>query len=337
LLVEDHAARDAAATAATHAATEAATVGGERDEALEAHADLRSKVKELKRRVAEDEDQHKRELRKMKARYETAAAAAATSAAELQSVCETRDAERGQVAAAEARARDAEHAAQAAVNTADLAMRDARARVAAAEQETQRQLEAAELSRRDIEKAVRERLTVEEQLLAIKFERRTLELEADAKKRENRQETDGVEARREQVLAMERAVHEHQQLLHRLEIEREQSVARERDRDTKAKEAEHSFAVTNLGGRGATGGALATNRDDGILPASLMDADAFAAAVEAKVQSALQAHAREEHVKRQQAHETDSNQAHGAAHRMETILEARMTQAERNVNPLSTP
>lgn len=34
------------------------------------------------------------------------------------------------------------------------------------------------MSRRDIEKAVRDRLTVEEQLLTIKFERRTMELEA---------------------------------------------------------------------------------------------------------------------------------------------------------------
>lgn len=44
-----------------------------------------------------------------------------------------------------------------------------------------------------------------------------------------------MEARREQVLTMERAVQEHQKLLHRLEIEREQSIARERDRETKAK------------------------------------------------------------------------------------------------------
>lgn len=40
--------------------------------------------------------------------------------------------------------------------------------------------QAAEVSRRDIEKAVRERLTVEEQLLTIKFERRTMELEVRA-------------------------------------------------------------------------------------------------------------------------------------------------------------
>ena len=81
LLSEDHAARDAAAAAARNAAAEVAAVGGERDEALEAHAELRSKVKELKRRLAEDDDRHKRDLRRMKARYETAAAEAATTAA----------------------------------------------------------------------------------------------------------------------------------------------------------------------------------------------------------------------------------------------------------------
>ena len=83
---------------------------------------------------------------------------AARYPAELQSLRETRESERGEVAAAERRAREAEHAAQAAVNAADLVMQDAKSRVAAAEQETQRQLEAAEASRRDIEKAVRERL-----------------------------------------------------------------------------------------------------------------------------------------------------------------------------------
>ena len=40
-----------------------------------------------------------------------------------------------------------------------------------------RHLESAEVCRRDIEKAVRQKLEVEEQLLQIKFERRAIELE----------------------------------------------------------------------------------------------------------------------------------------------------------------
>ena len=46
---------------------------------------------------------------------------------------------------------------------------------------------------------MRDRLVVEEQLLAIKYERRSVELEAEAKKRENRQAADSVEQKREQV------------------------------------------------------------------------------------------------------------------------------------------
>jgi hypothetical protein len=52
---------------------------------------------------------------------------------------------------------------------------------------------------KDVESAVRDRLVVEEQLLAIKYERRSVELEAEAKKRENRQAADSVEQKREQV------------------------------------------------------------------------------------------------------------------------------------------
>jgi hypothetical protein len=69
-----------------------------------------------------------------------AAALAATSGAELESLRETRDADRAETASSERRARDAEHAAAAAASAADLAFRDARARVAAAEGETARHL-----------------------------------------------------------------------------------------------------------------------------------------------------------------------------------------------------